>query len=109
MGITLTCPCRAINLDGTHRLLHLSVSDEVRLLLVQPGMLWLPLTSATVLLPAAGLSLTGVVCFFSGGHAVWAQDSSCARHCQMDRVLYSESALLHYSSKQQQKQKYQHR
>lgn len=30
MNVLLPAHCRTVNLDGTHRLLHMSVSDEVR-------------------------------------------------------------------------------
>lgn len=30
MSVLFSAHCRTVNLDGTHRLLHMSVSDEVR-------------------------------------------------------------------------------
>jgi hypothetical protein len=61
-ALTLRCPCRAINLDGTHRLLHLSVSDEVRLQLNQRSIQRAMLTSAVVLLLTGWLFLGLFLC-----------------------------------------------
>jgi hypothetical protein len=74
--------CRAVNLNGTHRLLHLSVSDEVRYAFVACSY-------------CAALALRrNDLFFFAGGHALWQKDPGSARHCEVDRVFHSKSSNL---------------